>query len=285
MHLRELSSLLDSFVVSTDGEFEQLGLLATQNGKNMLSFIENEKYLNDLYDNKSVSCLITNKELIDKAKGNGRAIILSKTPRLTFFAIHHALLAHTDFYGAKQENEIAATAKIHPSAHIGSSNIRIGERVEIGPNVVVGDKVEIGDDARIGANTVLGGDGFECFKANDVIINVKHAGSVFIGKAVSMHSNICVDRGLFGNATIIEDNCSLDNFVHISHNVHIGRRTRIAAMAMIAGRTIIGEDSWIGPNVLVSNGLTIGNRCNLVMGSIVTKSTGDDKTVMWRIAF
>lgn len=285
MHLKELSAFLDGFAVSTDGEFEQMGLLATQNGKGMLSFIENEKYLNDLYGNKSVSCIIAKKEFADRAGGDGRAVIVSESPRLTFFAIHHALLAHTDFYGAKKANEIAASAKIHPSAHIAANNVRIGERVEIGPNVVVGEKVEIGDDARIGANAVLGGDGFECFRAGDAIINVRHAGSVLIGRAVSMHSNVCVDRGLFGNATIIEENCSLDNFVHISHNVHIGRRTRIAAMAMIAGRTVIGEDGWIGPNVLVSNGLTIGNRCNLVMGSIVTKSTGDGKTVMWRIAY
>ena len=285
MRLSELKNLVEDLAIIADGEFEQLGLLATNNGPGMLSFIENEKYLPDLHNNKSVSCIIAKKDLMEKVVGDGHGVLLSESPRELFFSIHHALLQKTDFYSSKKANQIATSVKIHPSAYVAENNVCIGERVEIGPNVVIGENVEISEDVCIGANTVIGGDGFECFKVGNSIMNVRHAGSVFIGRGVSMHSNICIDRGLFKNSTIIEEYCSLDNFVHIAHNVRVGRRTRIAAMAMVAGRTIIGEDVWIGPNVLVTNGITIGNRCTLVMGSIVTKSVDDDKTVMWRIAY
>ncbi len=285
MLLSDLAEFIDEISMLSDGEFQGLGLIATRGEGPMLSFIENDKYLEELKANDSASCIITKPELGDRIKSMGRGVLLSDSPRLLFFSIHHALLDKTDFYGRKEQNNIAKSAMIHASACIAGNGVSIGERVEIGPHTVIGERVSIGDDVQIGANSVIGGDGFECFKVGDTILNIRHAGSVIIGRGVSMHSGICIDRGLFGNATVIGEHCSIDNLVHIAHNVQIGPRTRIAAMAMIAGRACLGEDGWVGPNVLVSNGISIGKRCNLVMGTIVTKSVEDDRTVQWRIAY
>jgi UDP-3-O-[3-hydroxymyristoyl] glucosamine N-acyltransferase len=285
MFLKELSSLTKGIYIVQDGEFDHLGLLATNSGGKMLSFIEKEDYISNYQSNDSISCIIIKNDFLHKINKEDLGIIISDNPRELFFSIHHALLMNTDFYGKKKDNQIASSAKIHPSANIAKKNVIIGEHVEIGPNVVIGENVEIANNVIVGPNTVIGGCGFECFRAGDSIINVKHAGGVFIGHDVSIHSNVCIDKGLFKNLTIVEEFCSIDNFVHIAHNVKIGKRTRIAAMAMIAGRTIIGDDVWIGPNVLITNGITIGNRCNLLLGSIVTKSVQDEKTVLWKIAY
>lgn len=285
MFLKELSSLTKGIYIVQDGEFDHLGLLATNSGGKMLSFIEKEDYISNYQSNDSISCIIIKNDFLHKINKEDLGIIISDNPRELFFSIHHTLLMNTDFYGKKKDNQIASSAKIHPSANIAKTNVIIGEHVEIGPNVVIGENVEIANNVIVGPNTVIGGCGFECFRAGDSIINVKHAGGVFIGHHVSIHSNVCIDKGLFKNLTIVEEFCSIDNFVHIAHNVKIGKRTRIAAMAMIAGRTIIGDDVWIGPNVLITNGITIGNRCNLLLGSIVTKSVQDEKTVLWKIAY
>jgi maltose O-acetyltransferase len=38
----------------------------------------------------------------------------------------------------------------------------------------------------------------------------------------------------------------------------------------------IGEDCWLGGNVVVCPGVTIGNRCIIAAGSVVTKDIPDD---------
>ena len=38
----------------------------------------------------------------------------------------------------------------------------------------------------------------------------------------------------------------------------------------------IGEDCWVGGNVVVCPGVTIGNRCIIAAGSVVTKDIPDD---------
>lgn len=38
----------------------------------------------------------------------------------------------------------------------------------------------------------------------------------------------------------------------------------------------IGEDCWLGGGVIVCPGVTIGNRCIIAAGSVVTKDIPDD---------
>ncbi|MBP5395319.1 MAG: hypothetical protein J6Y18_05410 [Candidatus Methanomethylophilaceae archaeon] len=40
----------------------------------------------------------------------------------------------------------------------------------------------------------------------------------------------------------------------------------------------IGEDCWIGANVTILPGVTIGDRCIIGAGSVVTKDVPDDST-------
>jgi UDP-3-O-[3-hydroxymyristoyl] glucosamine N-acyltransferase len=285
MRLSKLLTFVQEATLEADGEFADFGLIATRGAQPMLTFIEKAEYLEGLLSNPSVACVIAGRDLAASLTGRSLGVAISPTPRLTFFSLHHALLDETDFYGSNKMNDIHPSSSIHSTAIIAAKNVLIESDVQIGPYVTIGENVSIRSGTRIGPHTSIGGDGFECFRHGDKVINVRHAGGVSIGEGVTIHSNVCIDKGLFRNETKIGDYCSLDNFVHIAHNVDLGARTRVAAMAMIAGRCRIGADGWIGPNVLVSNGLTIGERCNLVMGSIVTQSVGDDKTVQWRIAF
>jgi len=289
MRLSYICSKINLAGVIIDSEFDDLGLLATISDGLMLSFLEDSKYVEDLRNNSSISCIITNEtisqQILDILGNRQIGIAVSASPRSDFFNIHNYLIDHTDFYYSNKQSIISDKAKIEKSASIAGNNVEIDENSYIGHNVVIHPNVKIGKNVHIGDGSIIGADGFECFRDADRIINVKHAGGVFIDNNVNIHSNVCIDKGLFRNNTIIGQYVSIDNFVHIAHNVIIGERTRIAANAVISGRTIVGKDVWIGPSVTITNGIKIGNGCSLTIGSVVTKSVPDGKVVMWKLAF
>jgi len=285
MKLSTICNIIGPLKIIADAEFNCLGLLATYSGGKMLSFIEKEEYLPSLSSNNTITCVIANEALVEQTGHKNIGIAVSPVPRVDFFRIHHYLLNNTDFYYNRYPSKISNNSSIHASAYIADENVEIGDNCTIEQNVVIKKNVCIGNNVYIGAGTVIGGDGFECFRSGDQIINVQHAGGVIINDNVNLHANVCIDKGLFGNNTIVGANCSIDNFVHIAHNVIIGERTRIAANAVISGRTVVGHDVWIGPSVTISNGIEIGDDSSLTIGSIITRSVPAGKTVMWKMAF
>ncbi|KAB8133676.1 acetyltransferase, partial [Gracilibacillus oryzae] len=63
-------------------------------------------------------------------------------------------------------------------------------------------------------------------------------------------------------STIDHDNC-IDDFVHISPGVHL------------AGTVKIGKGSWLGIGCVVSNNITIINKCKIGAGSVVIKDIAE----------
>lgn len=51
----------------------------------------------------------------------------------------------------------------------------------------------------------------------------------------------------------IGDEVSIGTLTNIEHHVKIGNRVRIHSQAFIPEFTILEEDSWIGPNVVITN--------------------------------
>lgn len=285
MQLSTICKIIGTLNIVSDGEFDSLGLLATHSEDRMLSFIEKEEYLPSLVNNNAITCIIAKESLVDQMQCRKLGIAISAMPRNDFFKLHHYLLDTTNFYYSRHPSKISNNSSIHPSVYIATDNVEIGDNCTIEQNVVIKENVHIGNDVYIGAGTIIGGNGFECFRSGNQIINVQHAGGVIIKDNVSIHENACIDKGLFRNNTIIGKYCSIDNLVHIAHNVIIGERTRIAANVVISGRTTVGRDVWIGPSVTISNGIEIGDNSSLTMGSIVTRSVPAGKTVMWKLAF
>jgi len=188
--------------------------------------------------------------------------------------------------------------RIHPSAIIGD-NVIIGEQVDIGSNVTIEDncligdrcligpgtviksQTQIGDDVWIGSCNVIGGDGFGYVK-NEVTgqyDHFPHYGGVKIMNNVHIGNNTCIDRGSLKN-TIIKEGVRIDNLVHIAHNVEVGRNSIIIACSMIAGSVIIEDNCWVAPGSNVRNGITLGERSVIGLGSTVTKNVEEDQTVM-----
>ena len=269
--------------IEKDGEFDWLGLTAEEyTGKKVLTFLNDEKYYKEIENNKSVTCIITTKEVLEKIKGNKYGIILSENPRKDFFELHNKLVKE-NFYFSKNENKISEKAIISEKATIGEYNIIIEEDVIMESNVTIYENVTIKKGSIIRSGTRIGGNGFEFSRFGEEVLSIEFAGDVFIDENVEIQNNTCIDRGVF-DRTYLGKNVKVDNLVHIAHDVKIGANTLVVACTLIGGRTKIGNNSYLGPNCTVKNGLILGENSKVSMGAVVTKDVKDNEVVTGNFA-
>jgi len=156
-------------------------------------------------------------------------------------------------------------------------DVQIGDDVYIANNVTIKGKTLIGNNTIIESGCTIGVDGFGHYKDSfSNQIRVPHLGGVVIGNNVILGSNTTIARGAITN-TIISDYVKIDNLCHIAHNVIIGRRSMITACVEISGSVSIGEDVWIGPNSSIINGINIGDKSLIGIGSVVTRNIPENK--------
>lgn len=285
MNLTNVKDYLTDGFVLKDAEFFELGLTSTRSPRPMLVFLENQKYLDEMLGNDTISCAVVTPEIAELLRNKtSLGLVVSDSPKFTFFSLHNSLLSITDFYGKNDSSDIATNANVHPTASISDTGVYIGSNSVIGPHVSIYPNVHIGNNVTIGANCVIGGDGFECFRYGSKALTVKHAGGVRIEDNVDIQASCCIDKGLFRNSTEIGEYTKLDNLVHIAHNVVLGRRVFIAATAMLAGRVTVGDDAWIGPGASVSNGITIGHGSSVSIGAVVTRDVAEGQKVSGNFA-
>lgn len=175
------------------------------------------------------------------------------------------------------EKAIVNTGIIGTGVGIGAfsyidANVKIGNHVTIGCNVTITGDVTIGDNTVIESGCVIGFCGFGFYKESDgTSIKIPHMGGVLIGHDCDIGANCTIARGTLSD-TVIGNYVKIDAMCHVAHNVEIGDRVIMAGGAKIAGSTVVEEDVWIGGNVSVSNGLTIGKHSFIGIGSVVTKN-------------
>ena len=100
-----------------------------------------------------------------------------------------------------------------------------------------------------------------------------HGTSITIGEHVFINYNCTMlDQGFIkiGNHVLIGPNCSLYTPEHPKD--YIARRREEETGHPIT----IGDDTWLCGNVTVCPGVTIGSRCIIAAGSVVTKDIPDD---------
>lgn len=282
MLLNEIVKLEENLEMLKDGEFTSLGLAVSVCEEKLLSFIENEKYIDSLSD--KITCLITTKEIGEKLKDR-YGVIISNNPRMDYFKVHNKLSSIKGYKREEFDTIIGERCEISNLASISKNNVRIGNNVKIEEFAVIRENTVIGDNSIIRAGVVLGGEGYEYKRVDGVIMNVNHCGGVIIGENVEIQYNGCIDKALYPwDNTIIGSYSKLDNLVHIEHGVKIGNRCLIASRTTFGGRTVIGDDSWVGLGAIISNGLTLGNKVSISLGSVVTKNLKDGEKVSGNFA-
>lgn len=285
MKIIELKDLVPNLVIIGDCEFDALGMSTSQyKNERVLAFLTDEKYVDSIIRNKNIVAVVIKKEHYDNNILLSKLpAILSENPKLTFYEIHNKL-TEVEFYWKSFQNQISETALISPDSIIAKRNVKIGENSIIEPGVIIHPGTIIGDNVIIRSGTTIGSSGFQFLNLGNIVFSVQSAGKVIIKDFVEIQHNCCVDRGVFGGDTILNEYVKTDNFVHIAHDDIIGSRTFITAGVKFSGRVIVGSDCWIGVNATISNGITIGNKCKISLGSVVTKDVPDNSTVSGNFA-
>lgn len=116
----------------------------------------------------------------------------------------------------------------------------------------------------------------DSFHFNGNFINFYGEGEIIAGanSYIGNYSSIGVIKG---RKVVIGKNC------HISHNVRIYTNSNIAdqpfnnaSKKTVSGDVIIGDYSWIGANVFIVQGITIGKNAVIGANSVVTKDIPDN---------
>lgn len=160
----------------------------------------------------------------------------------------------------------------------------IGRNAIIHPGAVIYGNVVIGDDCEIGAGSIIGAQGYGYIRsAEGTLQRFPHIGGVVLGDRVTIGANTCVDSGGL-SPTRIEEGSKIGNFCQIAHNVRIGRNCLVAGRVQVGGSTTVGEQSELWPSVVIANGLKVGRRCDVKMGSVVVTNLPDDSVVSGNFA-
>ena len=266
-----------------DGEFNWLGLTAEDyEGKKVLTFLNDEKYYKEIENNKSITCIVTTDEVAQKIEKDKYGIIISNNPRKDFFELHNKLVKE-DFYFTKRDNQISEKTYISEKANIGKYNITIEDDVIIEAGVTIYENVTIRRGTTIKSGTILGADGFQYVRDREEIIKVEPAGELEIAENVVIHNNSIIDKGIFGK-TFIGENTKIYNLVHVAHDSKIGKNVFLTAGVIVCGRVKIGDNSYLGPNCTIKNGLFLDKNSKVSMGAVVTKNVNENEVVTGNFA-
>ncbi len=168
-----------------------------------------------------------------------------------------------------QDDVELAQGTIVSAGSVIESGVKIGKNCRIGSNVTICHDCIVGDNVIIEAGAVIGGDGFGWANNKGQWVKIPQVGKVVIGNDVSIGNNVTIDRGAIED-TVIENNCIIDNQVHVAHNVRIGSGSAIAGQAGFAGSTILGKNCTVAGQVGFAGHLEIADDCHFLAKSGVT---------------
>lgn len=208
------------------------------------------------------------------------AFIPCADPKVAFYRVVN------EFFIEQLPHSIAESAKISETARIGI-NVNIGEHavitgdVTVGNNTFIGNNVTILGKATIGSgcvikdNAVIGSEGFSFLEVEDELMHVPQIGAIEIGNDVWIGSGSSIERPSLG-ITVLENGAKIDDLAQVGHEVRVGANTQVAAGTIFSGRVTVGKDCFIGVNVSVKPGVTIGDNVLVGIGSVVTKDLPGD---------
>ena len=285
MDLKFVSDIFENTVLERNADFSTIGYLNFKNISGMLVYINDEKYIKDLYDNKNISSVITTKDYSKTVLENTECgVLVAENPEKTFYLIHNYLYRETSFYKKEEfQTRIGENANISSQAIIADKNVVIGKNAIIEPGATIMEGVKIGDNCVIGANTTIGTRGFQYYRNEDEAFYIEHIGGVVIQDNVEILSGSCVASGLI-NPTCLGKNTKIDNLVHIGHSAYLGERVLVTAGAVVGGSVYIGSRSWIGINSVICASVIIEEDAFICMGAVVTKDVAKGQKVAGNFA-
>lgn len=249
-------------------------------GDSLITFCGLKTILPEILANRKIKALII-KPAIHRESNTiptTMPVIYSDSPIEAFYQLHQYLYEKTDFYKEYDFPKIIGeNCDIHPTAVL-EDGVKIGANVSIGPLCCIRKGTTISDHCSIDANTVIGGEGFEIKKINEVYKTVPHCGGVRLESNVEIGASCVIDKSLFGGATVIGQNTKIDNLVQIGHNCMIGRDVLICSHVQISGSVTIGDRCYLAPSSTIRDQVSIISEAFIGMSAVVNKNITDPGT-------
>lgn len=165
---------------------------------------------------------------------------------------------------------IGVDCTIFPGTYIGK-DVFIGNNVYIASGVRIVGSVIIGNNVIVRENTVIGADGLTTSRDDEgKAITIPQFGGVLIENDVQIGANVVIARGAIDD-TIIKRGSKIDSSCFISHNVIIGEDTFVVGETIMFGSSSTGNGVLISGNSSIRDGVNIGNKSIIGMGSVVVK--------------
>ena len=232
--------------------------------------------------NPCIAAVITTEALAGKvAEGKGIAVV--SNPQDSYYRLHNHLFK-------KGLMEPHHEASVDPSADVASTvvlgrHVIIGAGVTIGHGSIIGDYTIIGEGTYVGEHVLLGARGMQNTRVDGRFTKIEWAGGVRIGRNCEILAAAIIQRPYHCEYTEIGDEARISVKVNIGHGVLVGTRTVIAGNAQVAGNTRIGSDVWIGPSATIADGLRIGDRAEIKIGSVVIRNVAEREVISGNFAF
>ena len=173
---------------------------------------------------------------------------------------------------------IGENCTIFPGAYI-DSEVTIGDNCYIASGVKIIGSVKIGNDCIIRENTVIGSDGLTTRRdENGRVVTIPQFGGVTIEDNVQIGALTVIAKGAIDD-TVIHAGSRIDNSCFISHNVQIGEDTLVVGETIMFGSSSTGKQAFISGNCTVRDGVSIGEKAVVGMGSVVVKPVSDGDIV------
>ncbi|VAW49411.1 UDP-3-O-[3-hydroxymyristoyl] glucosamine N-acyltransferase [hydrothermal vent metagenome] len=287
-HLQQLDVNVD-LVGSNSGDIQQVAGLDSANAQ-QISFLNDKKYLSALEGTKA-GAVILESTCQDGCKV---PMLVVKNPYYVYALVaqllnptkntgqHHLDASIDETAQLGSDVTVMAQAVIQKEVSIESHSVissgavieegvSIGRNCLIGANVVIRHACIIGNNVIVEAGAIIGGDGFGWANHEGKWVKIPQIGRVVIGDDVSIGNNVCIDRGAIED-TVIEDNCIIDNMVHIAHNVKIGQGSAIAGQTGFAGSTTLGKYCTVAGQVGFTGHIAIADNSHFLAKAGVTHS-------------
>lgn len=239
---------------------------------------------------KVKECIIIwpqNKEVPEIIRNN-HVIIKHENPRLGYalFYQENGITYNPQLKNYKEINgayiadgvKIGKGTIIFPGVYI-DSEVTIGENCYIGSGVKLLGSVKVGNDVIIRENTVIGSDGLTRMRGtNGKIVTIPQFGGVIIEDNVQIGALTVIAKGAIDD-TVIRTGCRIDNSCFISHNVELGEDSVVVGETIMFGSSSTGKQAFISGNVTVRDGIHIGDKAFVGMGSTVIHPVDNGKVV------
>lgn len=251
---------------------------------NPLTFIDNEKFIDDFTEKHELfSCVITTESIGKKICFFVGGMALCDYPKVSFIEINNRL---PTVKLEQMKTVIGHNSLVSKNSHVSEFGVVIGDNVVIEDNVRIYSGVEIGDNVIIKYGTLIGCEDYErCWDKDNHLVSAKHKGIVKIRDNVQIDEYVIVDRPLFDwDITEIGQYSFIGKKTYISHGTKIGSSVFVAPCVTICGNTTIEDNARIGVGAIIGSRIVIGVDSTISIGSVVNQSVPSNQRVTGNLA-